>query len=507
MKNVLFSLFLSFVCLSANAQILKITDVFSRQLGKDKIEIKFKLDPLDKSERFDVNIYCSTDGGETYGTSLKELYYFGYEQEAKGMKDSKDEYKLKKFPTLLHGGSYKVQWHVLKERLNGLNSRRVVFEIRANRTIIGRKTNDLLLPRMVFVKGGEYEIKDQNDELKKYKVKDFYISRYDITNAEYNLYISVNGGKPSRYAGNSPVQRMRKADAIGYCRWRRGRLPKLKEWYWAARGGRKSKGYIYSGSNVLEEVIPKNGEAAEVGQMFPNELGIYGMSRSMYRFLKEHNYTYINKSSRADKIDTKYDMNGNRLDKAFRLVRSPPKRKDRYKALEAGTMQWNGKPHKLKKMSISTQEITNEAYAQFLNFEFASYKSSVRVKKWIKLHEQVDGKKCHINYKHGTYSVERGYEDKPVNFVSHLGALVYARWRGGRLPTELELRYARKQGLTQSKIDKLWCKDSYSKDIVGKDYTSTSTKYKVLDTQGKKLGYYNYSYFPDVGFRVVIPNE
>ncbi len=60
------------------------------------------------------------------------------------------------------------------------------------------------------------------------------------------------------------------------------RLPTAEQWEYAAKGGSKSKGYYFSGSNTVDEVAwfqnNSTDQTQNVGRKKPNELGIYDMS-------------------------------------------------------------------------------------------------------------------------------------------------------------------------------------------------------------------------------------
>lgn len=68
------------------------------------------------------------------------------------------------------------------------------------------------------------------------------------------------------------------------------RFPTDKEWKFAAKGGIYSKGYTYSGSNIVSDVAWYAGNSDntthDVKQLQPNELGFYDMSGNAAEYVK-----------------------------------------------------------------------------------------------------------------------------------------------------------------------------------------------------------------------------
>ena len=140
---------------------------------------------------------------------------------------------------------------------------------------------------------------------------DYYIGQYEVTQAQWNALMEAN---PSGFKGDAlPVEKVLWDEVMEFCRklnesgkapagWK-FTLPTEAQWEFAAKGGTKSKGYKYSGSDKLEDVAWYNDNSGDVslkgrqkepdysilrqnnnnrthpvGQKKPNELGLYDMN-------------------------------------------------------------------------------------------------------------------------------------------------------------------------------------------------------------------------------------
>ena len=126
-------------------------------------------------------------------------------------------------------------------------------------------------------------------------LSDYYIGETEVTQA---LWQAVMGSNPSYFKGNSnPVESVSWNDCQEFIRklnsltGRTFRLPTEAEWEFAARGGNKSKGYKYAGSNSIDDVAWYDSNSGSmthaVKTKSPNELGIYDMSGNVWEWCQD----------------------------------------------------------------------------------------------------------------------------------------------------------------------------------------------------------------------------
>ena len=115
------------------------------------------------------------------------------------------------------------------------------------------------------------------------------------------------GSNPSKFKGdNLPVEQVSWNDIqefitkLNTMTGKTFRLPTEAEWEYAARGGNKSKGYKYSGSNTLDNVAwytnNSSSKTHPVGQKQPNELGLYDMSGNVWEWCQDWYGSYSSSS-------------------------------------------------------------------------------------------------------------------------------------------------------------------------------------------------------------------
>ena len=178
---------------------------------------------------------------------------------------------------------------------------------------------------MIAVQGGTYTMGALDNDPDVYvwekpshveTVADFMIGETQVTQ---ELWHAVMGSNPSWFKSDlqRPVESVSWNDCQEFIKKlneltkQNFRLPTEEEWEYAARGGNKSKGYKYSGSNDVDKVAwyrgntrtgetppyswlntwfkgNSSGETHPVKTKIPNELGIYDMNGNVYEWCENY---------------------------------------------------------------------------------------------------------------------------------------------------------------------------------------------------------------------------
>ena len=155
---------------------------------------------------------------------------------------------------------------------------------------------------MIPVEGGTFQMgsNDSDAYSDEQPVHQVTLSSFSIgeTEVTQELWQAVMGSNPSYFKGSKlPVEQVSWNDCqtfitkLNQLAGKTFRLPTEAEWEFAARGGNRSKGYIFSGSNTIDDVAwynsNSNNSTHPVATKAPNELGIYDMSGNVWEWCQD----------------------------------------------------------------------------------------------------------------------------------------------------------------------------------------------------------------------------
>ncbi len=138
----------------------------------------------------------------------------------------------------------------------------------------------------------------------KVTLSEYYIGRFEVTQELWKAVMEKNKSKAK--GDNLPAGNVNWNDCQKFIKelntltGKNFSLPTEAQWEFAARGGVKSKGYRYCGSNNFDDVgwckENSSSKCQPVGSKSPNELGIYDMTGNVWEWCQDWHGDYTSDS-------------------------------------------------------------------------------------------------------------------------------------------------------------------------------------------------------------------
>ncbi len=181
---------------------------------------------------------------------------------------------------------------------------------------------------IVYVKGGTFQMGATSEQGSDYDsderpvhsvtLSDYYIGKFEVTQGLWEKVMGTTIHEQRIKAGYSSTNGVGSDYPMYYVNWEEAQefckklsqltgktyvLPTEAQWEYAARGGVKSRGYKYSGSNTIGNVAWYDDNSSNsthpVATKQPNELGLYDMSGNVWEWCSDW-YGYYSSESQSN---------------------------------------------------------------------------------------------------------------------------------------------------------------------------------------------------------------